>query len=54
MWLVLLWPAAVVVGEAVAGVTLRLRRVADKTVRDFVQLMAVVLVSKLYCLFNKL
>ena len=37
-------PAAVVVGAAVAGVPLRLGRVADKTVGDFVQLMAVVLV----------
>ena len=34
--LVLLWPVAVVIGVAVAGVPLRLGQVADKTVGDFV------------------
>ena len=43
--LVLLRPAAVaVVGAAVAGVPLRLERVANKTVGGFVQLMVAVLV----------
>ena len=42
--LVLLRPAAVVAGAVVAGVPLRLERVADKTVGDFVRLTAVVLV----------
>ena len=41
---VLLRPVAVAVGAAVAGVPLRLGRVANKTVGDFVQLTAVVLV----------
>ena len=42
--LVLVRPAAVVVGAAVAGVPLQSAQVADKTVGDFVRLMAVALV----------